>query len=1002
MLLMAAITSLVFATKYFSNTEEEGIELKSAVVYNSECTDIPAAYSHLEQSLVVNLKVELIDVADYRGFDENGEKDKKLYEYLKEFDILYPDSSIMKYAQSKKLAQDIEEFVRNGGSVFLSNEFWNFFNTDFIGAGEFIKLEGIQGEFKFPEVTEDLKPLQELVEDFTSLYNKYKDKKELAAKDYGYGIKGGTAKPLVVLNETALYTINQVGEGYVYFTNPVLPNEFNINSLDMQPKKEGQKYFSNTTAACNQMIRSAFAAFISKDKYGFSVERTFGCYGRPSIMWQLHYEEQSGIRENSAVIMSELCKKFLEIPSFSIIRNTYYWFTRYETVTYLLADNSDGNDKNYTYAMDERENAYSSGIHIASGNEWFQLGKVENAGSYFKDRPEFCKRAYPCVFKNPNSGYVDLICGADDGYFYYFAGLGFGENYETEKKVILKNRDGNKLSVGEGSAPVLLDIDGDNIEDIISGSASGEVYCFRGLGNWCFDNPEKILDKPFDGQCFPQIGYINEDGIPDLVVGGNSSNVKFYFGQKTNKTLTFVPTKNLYISGMDEIKGSWCAPALVDFNNDKEMDLVIGTVDGYIARFLRNGDRFVFEGYFTGPEDNYKGNNYLKFGNNCVPVFFDLNGDGREDLIVGSIENGLAYPLDSKYFPYKKELQAQLKHMQENYYSVDMHLYTKYYASNAYEKKEIQEHLNTMKSYGLDTTNIGFNMHTWHLSKNGYTQTLDNGFDAGLCWCSGFEPAKSDATPDNSAETALSIPFMYGQKNKLKDRVIFNASLFLYDYYKATDISVKYGLPLSIYYHCEFSYSDKKEAERIVWIVADFTRKNNYNFITEKQFAKMAAASYNTDFLVYMNKENNTINIETKTLSKEGILYDSNYQQAVGVKVVLGEKMAEEAKYTVKSKVLDKRKNVYYLGATCKKMGQLSMVEKYPELQIVRVNIPADINYRRNNVTLEFLDGGMMQAETAGPATTSSQGWTVTKSENGGTIFTKYGKGEALDIHPVK
>ena len=47
-------------------------------------------------------------------------------------------------------------------------------------------------------------------------------------------------------------------------------------------------------------------------------------------------------------------------------------------------------------------------------------------------------------------------------------------------------------------------------------------------------------------------------------------------------------------------------------------------------------------GYFIGLKQNYKGNNYLKFENNCVPVFFELNGDERKDLIVGSLENGLA------------------------------------------------------------------------------------------------------------------------------------------------------------------------------------------------------------------------------------------------------------------------------------------------------------------------------------------------------------------------
>ena len=75
-------------------------------------------------------------------------------------------------------------------------------------------------------------------------------------------------------------------------------------------------------------------------------------------------------------------------------------------------------------------------------------------------------------------------------------------------------------------------------------------------------------------------------------------------------------------------------------------------------------------------------------------------------------------------------------------------------------------HIHALEEYGVKVSEgIGFNQHTWHTSVGGETQTLENGFRAGLLWCSGFKPSKSAASPECSAETALSIPFLLETEN---------------------------------------------------------------------------------------------------------------------------------------------------------------------------------------------------------------------------------------------
>ena len=131
----------------------------------------------------------------------------------------------------------------------------------------------------------------------------------------------------------------------------------------------------------------------------------------------------------------------------------------------------------------------------------------------------------------------------------------------------------------------------------------------------------------------------------------------------------------------------------------------------------------MFEDFFTNGEPNYKGNCNIKFGNNCVPFFVDIDGDGALDLLCGSLEYGLCYPIDSEYFPCREELQAQVDYIKEQGFYIGAHFYTNEYSSKEREAYELERHKEAMESYGIDTSFIGANQHTWHTNKVDRTQT---------------------------------------------------------------------------------------------------------------------------------------------------------------------------------------------------------------------------------------------------------------------------------------
>lgn len=948
-------------------------ELNAAVLYDGQTADgsWEDVLSRLEQPLLLNFSVVALD---------SGRIDA-----LSGLDIIYADESLLTAENAAALAETLMNFVERGGALFLTNGFHSFFPKDFIGAAGFEKITGLPGGLKFPELGEDISELQQIIADFSKLYAQYPDSEARAQYDYGYGVTPGTATALVTAGGLALYTMNEYGAGQVFFTNPLLPNTADINGFSLVSRNDAQTALSNTTASCNQLLENAFASYVAKQRWGYSLYRVFGSFGRPSMAWELHYEEITGFQNDAGILFGELCREASQLPGYTLIRNTYWWFLRAESVSYLLGEKSEGGT---AYAMDDYESAYSSGTHVVAGEEWLSLARIENAGSYFVDYEEYTQRAYPDVVDLDGDGLLDIICGSSDGKLYFYKGEGFHGPFKTGYREYLTDSRGRPLLVESYSAPVAADVNGDGVLDLISGCADGKLYWFLGNGDLTFEYQGLLNNCLMPGQSLPAVGDLNGDGKRDLIVGSSGGEVTVWYG----KSETALETAESLPLALPVDLGGWLAPRVTDLDGDGKNDLAIGTADGYIARLLFRDGLPEFAGYLTLNEMNYKGNDYAKFGNNCVPCFADLNGDGIDDLIAGNLEYGLAYPIDSPYYPYYEQLQKSVDYITDNGFYLGVHFYTNEYASPERERAELNYHLSAMEErYGVSFGVTGVNHHTWYSSTNTPVQSLLSAWKAGLLWNSGFSPARNgDKAPQVSAQNVISLPFFLTVDGE-RTILVQNCATLLYSDSEWTDISARYGMPVCIYYHCDFAYQSEEIARENIRTAEAFRRKHSYHFVGEDQLMLATAAAYNLG--VSLENAAAGVTIRPSALSTDFPLYQADYQNSCGLRISLGEKLASTA-ISVDADVWSREGNHIY--ASLNRPLTLRLGES-AGARLRQVNLPAEVSLTASGAEIRFLDGDMMQATVAGSAETSSEGWKK-ETYDGLTVFTKYGAADTITI----
>lgn len=268
-------------------------------------------------------------------------------------------------------------------------------------------------------------------------------------------------------------------------------------------------------------------------------------------------------------------------------------------------------------------------LDMLVGNKYGNLNYFENNGGELTEVDDHTLSnlnigayIHPAFTDFDGDGDSDLILGSSDGGLSYFR----NEGGEFERVA------SNELGVTNPNSwirPALFDYDSDGDLDIFLGTEQDDLVLWR---NDDFTFVEDTASNPFNGVDFnlnvkPTFVDYDGDGDVDLLatLGG-----EFEIYQADNGVYTEI-TDTLQNPFHDLSSQSDQAWVLHDVDSDGDLDAILGHKSGGIDYYENNG------GVYTEPVDNpFSG---IDVGAYSIPTFADYDDDGDMDLLVGN-ENG--------------------------------------------------------------------------------------------------------------------------------------------------------------------------------------------------------------------------------------------------------------------------------------------------------------------------------------------------------------------------
>ncbi|MFP6612695.1 MAG: FG-GAP-like repeat-containing protein [Pirellulales bacterium] len=188
-----------------------------------------------------------------------------------------------------------------------------------------------------------------------------------------------------------------------------------------------------------------------------------------------------------------------------------------------------------------------------------------------------------------------------------------------------------------------MDFNGDGRNDVISGSyRPGHLYLFEQQGDGTYASGQTIKDKDDQPIEVGSASHVfatdwDNDRDLDLVVGNIRGELYFVRNEGKAGKNAFAAPEQLSAGGEQiRIAGGDSGPVLADWDGDDLLDLIVGGGDGSVVLFRNVGDKSqpkLADGRELIVGSNKKDGSCC--GSRTKVCVTDFNGDGQLDLLVG-------------------------------------------------------------------------------------------------------------------------------------------------------------------------------------------------------------------------------------------------------------------------------------------------------------------------------------------------------------------------------